>query len=303
MATYAYTASRSSDNSSEYNYFTFDLSDIYNAMRDASNGISRFDTITKATLKVTSKHDGKGILGIVPKGTTVSYFSNSTSNLTNSGANVTNSDSTQTADILSYVTKNGEEAGKISNGNATSIMVKTRLITGVPVIWNVTFSIEFEFDKHVHNYNTFVESTPSTCCTYGSATYKCSCDWLQTTTYTELDPNKHEGGTDVRNTTNATCTTTGYTGDTYCLGCGNKISSGSSIAALGHNYESTIIVPTYEKDGYTQHTCKVCGDSYQSNPTINKILLGTSQPKNIWLGESQVKGLWIGTTKVFGAKE
>ena len=43
----------------------------------------------------------------------------------------------------------------------------------------------------------------------------------------------------------------------------NRIDEGHSA----HNYEATIIAPTCTKDGYTIHTCSVCGDSY-SDTTV-----------------------------------
>ena len=47
--------------------------------------------------------------------------------------------------------------------------------------------------------------------------------------YGEKNPSNHTGGTEVRNQKEATTTTEGYTGDTYCLGCGEKIASGTVI--------------------------------------------------------------------------
>lgn len=47
--------------------------------------------------------------------------------------------------------------------------------------------------------------------------------------YGEKNPSNHTGGTEVRNQKEATTTTEGYTGDTYCLGCGVKIASGTVI--------------------------------------------------------------------------
>ena len=55
----------------------------------------------------------------------------------------------------------------------------------------------------------------------------------------------------------------------YCLGgCGT--SEKEEIDALGHNYESTVIAPTYESKGYTHHECSRCGDSY--NDTYTEML-------------------------------
>ena len=42
----------------------------------------------------------------------------------------------------------------------------------------------------------------------------------------QYDPYNHDGGTEIRNATEPTLFKPGYTGDTYCLGCGEKIASG-----------------------------------------------------------------------------
>ena len=52
--------------------------------------------------------------------------------------------------------------------------------------------------------------------------------------YGELNKNNHTGGTEVKDAKDATCTENGYTGDTYCKGCGDKLESGKVIPAAGH---------------------------------------------------------------------
>lgn len=52
--------------------------------------------------------------------------------------------------------------------------------------------------------------------------------------YGNVNPNNHIN-TEIRNAVEATCTQDGYTGDTYCKDCGEKIADGSVIKA-GHNY-------------------------------------------------------------------
>ena len=52
--------------------------------------------------------------------------------------------------------------------------------------------------------------------------------------YGELNKNNHTGGTEVKDTKDATCTENGYTGDTCCKGCGAKLESGKVIPAAGH---------------------------------------------------------------------
>lgn len=61
--------------------------------------------------------------------------------------------------------------------------------------------------------------------TYISPAVCASADCAQT--YGEKDPANHTGGTEIRNRKAATCAEPGYTGDTYCLGCGEMIEAGS----------------------------------------------------------------------------
>ena len=58
--------------------------------------------------------------------------------------------------------------------------------------------------------------------------------------YGEFDANNHDGGTEVRDAVAATETEDGYTGDTYCLGCGAKIATGEVIPATGAGTEAII---------------------------------------------------------------
>ena len=38
-----------------------------------------------------------------------------------------------------------------------------------------------------------------------------------------------------------------------------------SIPATGHSYAHTVVAPTTTSEGYTLHTCSICGDSYKDN--------------------------------------
>ena len=63
-------------------------------------------------------------------------------------------------------------------------------------------------------------------------------------------------------TKKATCTTTGI--KTYtCTSC--KATKTSTISALGHNYNKTIVKPTCTQSGYTKYVCSRCGDTYKSD--------------------------------------
>ena len=83
--------------------------------------------------------------------------------------------------------------------------------------------------------------------------------------------------TEIRNASAATCTTAGYTGDTYCKGCGERISAGQGIPAPGHDYNSQVTTePTTSNEGVRTYTCENCGDSYTES--IPKLPAPTSTP-------------------------
>ena len=59
----------------------------------------------------------------------------------------------------------------------------------------------------------------------------------------------------------ATCTQTGYTGDTVCKDCGEVIKKGSAVAKKAHTYgnKKTVVKATTKKNGSITKTCTVCG--------------------------------------------
>ena len=83
--------------------------------------------------------------------------------------------------------------------------------------------------KTEHAWNDGEITTPSTCTIEGIKTYTCtSCG----TTKTEAIAATGHGATEIRNKKDATTTSEGYTGDTYCTICNQKISAGKKIAKL-----------------------------------------------------------------------
>lgn len=94
--------------------------------------------------------------------------------------------------------------------------------------------------------------------------------------YTAKDATRHDGGTELRGHKNATETEKGYTGDTYCLGCGEIIAKGTDIDMLPSTHEHAfgewMADGTHhwrecacgDWSGYAAHTyengaCTVCG--------------------------------------------
>ena len=75
-------------------------------------------------------------------------------------------------------------------------------------------------------------------------------------------PCTHEN-TELRGAKEATCTEPGYTGDTYCKDCNEKIADGKVIPALGHAWDNGVITtaPTCENAGVKTFTCTHCKET------------------------------------------
>lgn len=96
----------------------------------------------------------------------------------------------------------------------------------------------------------------STCYYKGTDTYVY--EWGQ------LDPENHDGGTEIKSAKAATCTEKGYTGDTYCKGCGVKLSDGKEIPVTGHDLKHVpASAATSRVNGNTEYWyCEDCGKYY-----------------------------------------
>ena len=72
------------------------------------------------------------------------------------------------------------------------------------------------------------------------------------------------------------CTSSGYSGDTYCTDCNETLSYGYTISAYGHDYDNGVITTesTAEIDGIITYTCKWC--KHQDTKTLGK--LGDGEP-------------------------
>lgn len=130
---------------------------------------------------------------------------------------------------------------------------------------------------HVHTGITHHEAVEATCHSTGIVEYwTCSSDKCAGKYYgnaectielasitTPIDPDNHAGGTEVRNAVEATCSENGYTGGTYCLGCGEKIADGTLIPATGNHTDDN---GKWESDGTDHwHTCGACGTTFDRN--------------------------------------
>lgn len=123
---------------------------------------------------------------------------------------------------------------------------------------------------HKHIGITLHEAVPANCHAAGNVKYwtcaseKCEgkyygdaeCSFELETITEAINPNNHDGKTEIRDAKEATCTQDGYTGDTWCLGCNQKKEIGKPIPATNDHKDAD---GKWETDGSAHwHTC-VCG--------------------------------------------
>ena len=89
--------------------------------------------------------------------------------------------------------------------------------------------------------------------------------------YTITRENCNHPHTVDRYYSSASCTSSGYSGDTYCTDCGALVSYGYTISAYGHSYDDGVITtePTTETEGTAIYTCKRC--KHQETRTFGKL--------------------------------
>ncbi len=98
----------------------------------------------------------------------------------------------------------------------------------------------------------------------------------ETITYTIIRNECEHKNTVGRYYSSPSCTSNGYSGDTYCNDCKRTIYYGSTIPAYGQDYDNGAITtePTAETDGIITYTCKRC--KHQDTKTLGK--LGDGEP-------------------------
>ena len=108
---------------------------------------------------------------------------------------------------------------------------------------------------------TAIEKKPHKVGTPATCVSKAVCS-VCSETFGEVDATNHVHTT-VKNRKEATCTQTGYAGDTYCTDCDKLLSTGKELAALGHDYKATVTKqPTTTEEGVRTYTCTRCSSSY-----------------------------------------
>ena len=119
-----------------------------------------------------------------------------------------------------------------------------------------------------------VSHTETDNCTGGTANChaKAVCEVCKQA-YGDLALDKHDGGTEIKNAKAATCTEKGYTGDTYCKGCGEKLADGKDIPAAGHKLKHVAAKnPTTFVAGNIEYWyCTVCGKYFRDAAATKEI--------------------------------
>ena len=98
-----------------------------------------------------------------------------------------------------------------------------------PVAGAATYTASYTAASHEWGDGT-VTLTP-TCCATGTKLFTCSGCGLTRTEVLDRDPDNHVGGLEVRGKVSPTEDADGYSGDSYCKGCGE-------LLELGHNLRS-----------------------------------------------------------------
>ena len=127
-----------------------------------------------------------------------------------------------------------------------------------------------------HTWNNGVCSVCDYACkhTGGKATCisKAICEYCGEE-YDEVDSSNHTGGTETRGAKSPSCTEAGYTGDTYCKGCGTRLSSGVTIIKSAHNLENipakdATVTETGNSEYWQCKDCKQCFSDKDGKNTI-----------------------------------
>ena len=85
-------------------------------------------------------------------------------------------------------------------------------------------------------------------------------DIIYATWHCDFKPCKHNS-TELKNQKAVSCTEDGYSGDTYCVDCGVKLTDGEIIPKTGHKYVWRITkLATATENGLKEEICSICGE-------------------------------------------
>ena len=155
--------------------------------------------------------------------------------------------------------------------------------TTIPVLWSCKkirditnpFSADWKWDKNVNPDQELQVGKPITATAIYNGDDKGNYE-KESITYTIIRSQCTHEHTAGRYYSSPSCTSSGYSGDTYCTDCNETLSYGYTISAYGHDYDNGVITtePTTETDGIITYTCKRC--KHQDTKNLGK--LGDGEP-------------------------
>lgn len=182
----------------------------------------------------------------------------------------------ETNDTLS-VKESGNYSVKVTASDGTLTSAETESNVAACTVTDHSYGEEWKSDgeKHWKECTICKEKKEQASHSGGKATCKdkAVCE-ICGASYGKIDPTNHVGKTEVRGKKDATCMEEGYTGDTYCLGCGQKLKEGIKLLRTGHDYGVWKVVkePTETQKGEKERSCKVCGAVEKSEiPIVGKV--------------------------------
>ena len=155
--------------------------------------------------------------------------------------------------------------------------------TSISVLWSCKkirditnpFSADWKWDKNVNPDQELQVGKPITATAIYNGDDKGNYE-KESITYTITRSQCTHEHTAGRYYSSPSCTSSGYSGDTYCTDCNETLSYGYTISAYGHDYDNGVITtePTTETDGIITYTCKRC--KHQDTKNLGK--LGDGEP-------------------------
>ena len=150
-----------------------------------------------------------------------------------------------TTDTVAWTSSNEAVATVDSNGKVTAVAEGTATITATAGSKSATCAVSVSC---AHTGGTATCAAKAVCTICGKE-------------YGEKNPANHTGETEIKNAATASCKDDGYTGDTYCKGCGVKLATGEPIPATGAHIDAD---SKWESDGTNHyHTC-ACGTKFDT---------------------------------------
>ncbi len=139
----------------------------------------------------------------------------------------------------------------------------------------------------------------ATCTENGLAHTECGICHDPMTENIIIDATGHQT-TEIRDVKTSTCSSKGYTGDTWCLDCKTKIESGKEIAMKAHTWNGGEVTKAATRlaKGIKTYTCKVCrATKTEDIPSLGAHAKGTKLPddKNLAIYKVTKAGVKGGT--------